>query len=190
VLGVGLPSLTSLTLAARLGRYVGAGFTYGVIPTVKISYYGQAALSYREFEGNLSLYPFAGAFFLGTGFGYASAEGTLERTFDLSAYGSVLGSLPKSLEYSSEASVSAFVLTPRIGFLKRFDSGFTLGADVGAQIPVSTSDVTFTSHLPAGVPKEVKTAYVDPNDAEVRATIGKAARTPIPTFGVRIGWMF
>jgi hypothetical protein len=96
----------------------------------------------------------------------------------------------KSLEYTSEASVSAVVLTPRIGFLQRFDSGFTIGGDVGVQIPVSSTAVSFQSHLPAGVPSEVKRTYVDPNDAKVEATIRKAARTPIPTFAVRIGWLF
>jgi hypothetical protein len=190
LLGVGLPSLTSFTLAARFGRYVGAGFTYGVIPTVKITYYGDAALSYHEFEGNLSLYPFGGAFFLGSGLGYASAQGTLSQKFDLSAYAPLVAGLPKSLEYTSEASASAVVLTPRIGFLQRFGSGFTIGGDVGAQVPVSSTDVNFQSHLPAGVPSEVKRTYVDPNDAKVESTIRKAARTPVPTFGVRIGWMF
>lgn len=185
-----MPSLTSFTLAARLSPFVGAGFTYGVIPTIKISYYGQAALSYREFEGYLSVYPFAGAFFLGSGLGYASAQGTLHQTFDLSAYSPLIAGLPKSLDYTSEASVGALVLTPRIGFLQRFDSGFTLGADVGAQIPVSSTSVNVTSHLPAGVPNEVKTTYVDPNDAKVESTIRKAARTPIPTFAVRLGWLF
>ena len=54
VVGAGLPSLINFGVAVKLTRYVGAGINIGIIPTLKISYYGQATLAYQEYASSLA----------------------------------------------------------------------------------------------------------------------------------------
>src|ERR1017187_4093418 len=129
VVGTGLPSLINFGIAIKLTRYVGAGINIGIIPTLKISYYGQATLAYQEYDVYARVYPFGGAFFLGTGIGYETVQGTLATTVDLTAYqqGLPAGLLPNSVDYASQGSVKTLVLTPQIGLFHTFGSGSSLG---------------------------------------------------------------
>ena len=68
-------------------------------------------------------------------------------------------------------------------------SGFTLGLDVGAQIPLAPSKVRFDTKLPATIPQQVIDAYVEPNNAKVRNTLDTVGRTILPTLNFRIGWL-
>ena len=194
--GGGLPDLVSLGGILKLTRYFGAGINIGLIPTVKISYYGEATLSFQEYDAYGHIFPFGGAFFLGAGVGYATVKGTLASHFDLSAYQKMFpagSGIPASLDVSSQASVRTLVLTPQLGLLHTFGSGFTLGADVGAQLPIAPSQVDFATQIPSNIPAaykaELQKTYIDPNDQKVRSSLDKIGRTPIPTFGIKIGWL-
>jgi len=194
LIGGGLPDLLSLGGAIKLTRYFGAGINVGLIPTVKISYYGDATLSFQEYDAYGRIYPFGGALFLGAGVGYATVRGTLATHFDLTTYrnmfpAQVQASIPPSLDVSSQASVRTLVLTPQLGLLHTFGSGFSIGADVGAQLPIAPSQVDFSTQVPAALPAQVRQQYVDPNDAKVRSSLDKIGRTPIPTFNIKVGFL-
>jgi hypothetical protein len=199
VVGVGLPNLLSLGGTLKLTRYLGAGINIGLIPTLRISYYGEATLAYEEYDLYARLYPFGGAFFLGAGVGYENVRGTLVNTMDLSPYQSQVPevSLPGSVQYQSIARVQTMVLTPQIGLFHTFGSGFSLGLDIGAQIPIAPSQIDFTSQvdaqfdprLPAEVRQQLIHQYTEPTDQKVRSTLETIGRTPIPTISVRIGWL-
>ena len=98
----------------------------------------------REYDVYARVYPFGGAFFLGTGIGYEAVQGTLATTVDLTPYqqGLPAGLLPNSVDYASQGSVKTLVLTPQIGLFHTFGSGFSLGFDVGLQVPIAPSQVT------------------------------------------------
>ena len=192
--GGGLPDLLSLGGQLKLTRFFGAGVNIGLIPTVKIAYYGDATLSYQEYDVYGHIYPFGGAFFLGAGVGYATIHGTLASKFNLSPvramYPGVPG-IPASVDVTSEAQVRTLVLTPQLGFLKVFDVGFAIGVDVGAQIPIAPSQVAFSTAAPGlrgPIASVVQTQYINPNDQKVRSTLDKIGRTPLPTFNLKIGW--
>ncbi len=195
LVGGGLPDLVSLGGAIKVTRYFGAGINVGLIPTVKISFYGDATLSFQEYDAYGHIFPFGGAFFLGAGVGYATVRGTLATHFDLSSYQKQYpgAGIPASADVSSQASVRTLVLTPQLGLLHTFGSGFTLGADVGAQVPIAPSQVDFATQIPSTIPaafkSQIQKQYVDPNDAKVRSSLDKIGRTPIPTFGIKIGWL-
>lgn len=186
LIGTGLPEVANLGAQMKLTRFIGAGINVGLIPTVKISYYGDATLKYQEYDAYGRIYPFGGAFFLGAGVGYANIKGTLTKNFSLSPW-----NLPGSIDVTSDATVRTLVLTPQIGFMKIFDVGFAIGVDIGAQIPIAPSNVDFNTVAP-GVPdvlaNEFQTRYINPNDEKVRSTLEKIGRTPLPTFNFRIGW--
>jgi hypothetical protein len=194
LVGGGLPEILSLGGQLKLTRFFGAGVNIGLIPTVKIAYYGDATLSYQEYDAYGHIYPFGGAFFLGAGVGYATIHGTLASKFNLAPvqamYPGVTG-IPASVDVSSEGQVRTLVLTPQLGFLKVFDIGFAIGIDVGAQIPIAPSKVEFSTAapgLPDPIASVVQTTYINPNDEKVRSTLDKIGRTPLPTFNFKIGW--
>lgn len=187
-MGVGLPSVVSFGGAIKLTRYFGAGVNVGLIPTIKIALYGDAKLSYQEYDVYGRLFPFGGMFFVGAGVGYATITGSFKSSYDVRPYQVIAPQLPDTLAVESIGSVRTLVLTPQIGVQHTFGSGFTLGFDVGLQVPLAPSDVHFDTRLPPGVPQEVIDKYVEPNDQKVRDTLETIGRATVPTLNLRVGW--
>jgi hypothetical protein len=199
LVGVGLPNLFSFGGLLKVTNYFGAGVNVGIIPSLRISLYGQASLSYHEYDIYGRIFPFGGGFFLGAGVGYATIEGTLKKTFDTLRYSGLLPAniaIPDQVTYESRGSVETMVLTPEIGYFYTTRIGFSIGVDLGAQIPIAPSDTRYDSSLPlpAGTPQavvdQVQHDYVEPNDKKVEDTLHTIGRTPLPTINVRIGWLF
>jgi hypothetical protein len=193
ILGTGLPSILSFGGMIKLTRYFGAGVNIGLIPSIRLAYYGEAELSYQEYDIYGRIFPFGGAFFAGAGVGYAHAGGSFASPpFDTSTYQNQVPAgftLPNPLFVTNEASVRVMVLTPTIGLLHTFGSGFTIGIDAGAQIPIAPSETTFTTKLPPTVPKPVIDTFIEPNNQKVRETLDTMSRSIIPTLNLRIGWL-
>lgn len=198
MLGAGLPNLLNFGLLLKITKYFGAGVNIGLIPTVRVSYYGEATLRYNEFDAFARIHPFAGGFFMGSGLGYATISGTFTDTFDTTAYASQIPAglgIPNQVTYSSEGSVRTLVITPQIGYFYTTKVGFSIGLDFGAQVPIAPSRVEFESQLPLAqnappqLVQAVQTELLNPSDSEVRNTLETIGRTPIPTVNVRIGWL-
>lgn len=197
LVGVGLPSILSFGGMIKLTRYFGAGINVGLIPAVKLSFYGEADLSYQEYDIYGRLFPFGGALFAGAGVGYASVKGTFQSSYDtssLQAQARSMGiplppNLPNPVYIESNGSVRVLVLTPTIGLLHTFGSGFTIGIDVGAQIPIAPSDTHFDTVVPPQVPQQFRDQYITPNDQKVQDTLNSLSRTVIPTLNLRVGWL-
>jgi hypothetical protein len=190
LVGVGLPSVLSFGPAIKLTRYFGAGLNIGLIPTIKISLYGEAKIAYLETDIYGRIFPFGGMFFVGAGVGYATVTGSFRSSFDVRPYQAIAPDLPDTLVVESRASVRTLVLTPQIGLQHTFGSGFTLGIDGGLQVPLAPSEVDFETELPPNVPPEVIEKYVEPNDQKVRDTLETIGRAIIPTLNLRVGWLF
>ncbi|HEY5377566.1 MAG TPA: hypothetical protein VIK01_27995 [Polyangiaceae bacterium] len=193
LVGGGLPDLLSLGGMIKLTRYFGAGINIGLIPTVKISLYGDATVAFQEYDAYGHIFPFGGAFFMGAGVGYANVHGTIANRYTLTpteyAVAMVKGYRGSStLEVDSQANVRTLVLTPQIGLLKTFQAGFTLGIDVGAQVPIAPSKVDFSTTVPPGLPAPVVSS-ITTADGKVRSTLSSIGRTILPTVGVKIGWL-
>lgn len=191
LVGTGLPEVANFGAQLKLTRFFGAGVNVGLIPTVKIKYYGEAAQKYQEYDVYGHIYPFGGSFFLGAGVGYAQVDGTLVTHVALA---DLQPGLPGSVDLTSDARVRTLVLTPQIGFLKIFDVGFAIGFDLGAQIPIAPSEVHFDT-VAVGIPPQfagdadaIRAKYINPNDEKVRRTLETLGRTPLPTFNFKIGW--
>ena len=190
VLGAGLPNLLDFGVTSKLTRYFGAGFHVGLIPKFRISYYGDATLSFVEYDVYGRAYPFGSSIFVGAGVGYATAKGTLASSYDLTAYQAIVPSLPATFLLNSQGSVHTLVLRPEIGLFHTFDSGFSFGFSVGMQIPIAPSEVNLNENLPAGLPQSVIDQFVGPTNQKVRDTLHTVGRAPIPTVSVFIGWLF
>jgi len=199
MLGVGLPNLLSFGVLLIFERYFGAGINFGLIPTVRLSYYGQATLAYHEYDAFLRAFPFAGGFFVGMGVGYETVSGTFHGQMDTSAYSNLVPpgyQIPNPLVYASSGHVRTLILTPQLGYLYTSDIGFSLGLDVGVQVPVTSSQIAFNGQLtmPPNTPKQlvddVNSQLRYPADTRVRNTLQTIGRTPLPTLNVRVGWLF
>jgi hypothetical protein len=187
--GTGLPNVLNFGGTAKFFDYLGFGINFGMIPDIKVSYYGDATLKYREYDAYGRLYLFGGSFFVGAGVGYHSAEGTFVK-----AIPSTLPGVPT--EVTSHGSVKAMILTPQIGWFSVFGSGFALGIDVGGQIPIAPSKVSYQTDLPAlpaSVPATVQAQIqqvVDQSNKPVIDTLEKIGKTPLPVFNLRLGYLF
>ena len=156
---------------------------------MQLDYYGEATLSYQEYDVYGRIFPTGGAFFFGAGAGYATVAGTFTSRYDVSMYQALAPGLPRSLEVASEGSVRTLVLTPQIGLQHTFKVGFTIGIDAGAQIPIAPSETDYSTRVPASVPQPVIDQFVTPNDRKVEETLDTIGRTVIPTFNLRVGWL-
>ena len=182
ILGLGGPGVFSFGATLKLTSYLGAGVTFAMIPTMRVSIYGEAVLNYQHYDIYGRIYPFGGAFFLGAGAGYETVGGSLSKTIDVPNFGT------QSVE--SVGSVRTLVLTPVIGLLHTFDSGFSLGLDAGVQIPIAPSEIEFETSTSGSIPPDIAEPYLEPINASVRDTLETIGRTPVPTFNLRIGWLF
>jgi len=189
VVGAGLPNLLSFGGQLKITRFFAAGVNVGLIPTVHLALYGEATLEYQEYDAYGRLHPLGGALFVGAGVGYERVTGTLAKDLDVSAYQALAPGLPPVLALRSEGFVQTLVVTPQLGIFHTFKPGFSIGLDVGAQIPIAPSEVKFSTEVPPSVPQEVVDALVTPNDEKVRRTLDRVGQSPLPTLNVRIGWL-
>jgi hypothetical protein len=190
VIGVGMPNLIHFGGTMKLTKYLGAGLNIGVIPAIKLSIYGEAELSYQEYDIYGRIYPFGGGFFLGAGVGYETVKGTLTDSINASSLANEYPGLgiPDIIEYQAEGRVRTMILTPQIGYFHTAKSGFSLGIFIGAQFPIAPSDIDFETTV-EGLPEVAIERYVAPLDKKVRDTLETVARQPLPSFGLQIGWL-
>jgi hypothetical protein len=197
ILGAGLPSIVSFGGMIKLTRYFGAGLNIGLIPSIKLSLYGDAQLSYQEYDLYGRLFPFGGSFFVGAGVGYASISGSFQGSYDITPLLNDpnfkpppnVPKIPNPLPIGSEGSVRTLVLTPMIGLLHTFGSGFTIGIDLGAQVPIAPSETHFDPQLPPGIPPAIIDQYIKPNNDKVQDTLNTIGHAIVPTLNLRVGWL-
>lgn len=191
LIGFGLPNLLNAGVTLKVTRYFGAGVNIGVIPTLRIAQYGDAKLSFQEYDAYARVYPLGNGWYLGSGVGYAHARGSLKKTTDISSYAWQYPelNLPNALHSSSHGSVEAMVLTPQVGYFQIFRGGFCVGADIGMQVPIAKSHTSVSTRVAESVPAEATERVISPGEAEVEHTLRRVARLPIPAFNVRFGWM-
>jgi hypothetical protein len=182
----------------KLTRFLGVGANIGIIPTVQLSYYGDATLSYQHYDIYGRLYPMGGGFFLQGGAGYATVEGTLKKTVAANTtvtYNNRTFMLPTTFAYESQGSVRTLMLTALIGYFHTTRIGFSFGVDAGAQIPIAPSKVEYARQVPqipgisAMEQQGLEQLYVQPIDDSVTDTLETIGRSVIPTVNLRIGWI-
>jgi hypothetical protein len=124
---------------------------------------------FSAYEADLRVYPFQGAFFLGSSIGHQSAKGAVTVT---TAAGSRTGT----------ADVQTIYATPRIGFLWAWSSGLLVGLDAGVQLKLSADKNVV-------VPPDAD--VFDPNlRKNINNFVDAGTSYPLPSFHFRIGWQY
>ena len=159
-------------------RMFGAGLEYGTFPgfiadpllRLAGAKKGSTTANLDDFwalDGDLRLYPFSGSFFLGAAIGRQHLKATITETTTLSG------------PQTATAEVTSWFVTPRLGWLWAYDSGFTLGLELGVQLKLS-ADRNVT------VPAQASQTQRD----NVNNLIDFAASLPLPSLNFRTGYLF
>jgi hypothetical protein len=129
---ISIPRPISVEVQVKLWDWFGVGASYNYLPgfvsDLLLNAYDihNVTVTSTSWELALRAYPFRGSFYLGTNIGV----------------GSVTASTTGNLQ-AARADVTNPFITPRLGWLWIFGSGFTLGFDLGVQIPLGKSAITF-----------------------------------------------
>lgn len=168
LLGLSFPRPLVVGALAKIHRTVGIGAEYGFMPRTT---FGSTAVEFKGIAADLRVFPFQGAFFVGVRGGRQWLDGVTT----LSA--AQLGSLTES------ASASTWFVNPRIGFLKTWESGISVGIDAGVQIPIQPTFQRSGVAASAGV-----TSGVDDALLTVASALGNATTPTIDL--LRLGFLF
>jgi hypothetical protein len=185
VLGlVSLPRPIEAELSVKLGRILGLGFQYSLLPELSIPGV-DLKLDLKAFQGIVRWFPFQGAFFVGAGFGYQTFTASLGKTVDGS-------------ELLVTADMSGLFIAPQIGWLWVWRSGLALGFGFGAQIPIPKEPVVSATYGGQPVPNQAGGGFsqdvVDSahsSEDTVRTIAKVIVKYPFPALDLlRVGFFF
>jgi hypothetical protein len=183
-LGLQFPHLYDLGYEARhLTSDFSMGLGLGVVPKITFGANTQVGVSHLEFRGRW--HPFSGAFYIGGALGSQTINATGRQTVDV-------GGTPVPVKIDLKLA-SPYFMT-HIGWMWIFDSGFTLGLELGTQRGGNgRSDLELTVEDPS-TSKTVAEIQASPAyqlfESGVENELGKLGKIALPYYGVRFGWMF
>lgn len=155
--GVGVPSPISAQAIFKYKEVVGANLELGMLPELTLPIADEAKVSQKMVDVSARLYPFKGAFFLGCGLGTQNLSLKARQT-------------EQGVTGEVNLQSDTLFISPRIGFVHKFDFGLAIGMDIGAMIPFSNS--LKTTGTIAGIPVN------PPKEALDAATF--VGKTPVP----------
>jgi hypothetical protein len=175
--GMSLPRPMDAQLYVRAFGFVSVGFSYSDFPSFIADPLlsaaglknGQTAVRLDEFsamEADLRVFPFAGSFFVGSGFGRQSFKSSVTQSTTLG-------------NYNGSVAVGTTYAAPRVGYLWTFGPGVVLGVDAGVQLKLS-SDAQVS--LPSGAPPEMR--------AQADRVVDVFGHYPLPSMHLRVGWQY
>jgi hypothetical protein len=174
---VSLPRPLDAELYLRAGDYFFLGFSYSDFPAFVadplLSAAGAKSGSttasldqFNAFDADLRVFPFAGAFFLGSSFGRQSFKAAVTES-------TVLGPQTGTIDLTS------IYATPRLGYLWTFGPGIVLGLDAGVQLKLSKDQHV---NMPAGSTQSMQD--------NAQSLVDFAGSIPLPSFHFRLGWQY
>lgn len=173
---VSLPRPVNVELSVKPNDWFGVGVGFSMIPKVKVDN-GAGELSAFNAVGRI--FPFGGSFYVGAAAGRQSLA--------LEADDTIGGQ-----HVTASADHGTLFVTPQVGWLFVWDSGFTLGINVGAQISLSSTPKVRLRN-DSGV--EVDPTEVGPDAEQLREDVHRAgkflARYPLPNLDLlKLGFLF
>jgi hypothetical protein len=175
LVGVGYPRPFSAEGFVKVKKLVGVGFEYGFMPDANVM---GTNISFHGVAADLRLFPLKGGFFVGV----RGGKQWLSTRTTISA--SVNGVKNAGGTYNESMSAETMFVNPRIGYLKTWDNGITLGFDAGVQIPVSPSYTRDSDAARAGI----KAGSADNAYLTIANALGNKTTPTIDL--LRVGFLF
>lgn len=163
---ISVPRPVNVELHAKLWDWLGLGVSYTYLPSfvsdwlLKFYRISDASATSSSWEVTLRAYPFRDSFFLGANLGVESVTAT------------TTGSQPPAKE-----DITGAFISPRLGWLWIWTSGFALSTDAGVQIPIGNPEIH-------GDPPQF--GDIKP----LRDVANDIAKSLVPVFNFRIGYFF
>jgi hypothetical protein len=177
------PHVINLGLESVFYEKFGASLNYGnITETMK-----NVAINVKHVDFRMRWFPWKSSFFAGLALGRHWIKGDLHRVATIPSSG-------QQVAIHGNISASASYFAPQIGWFATWESGFTLGADVGCLFPNSQKS-NFTSSInnpPAGTEAEINATKEYSNMKSELESISKSFLGK-PKFMItimRFGWMF
>ncbi len=158
-----LPTGPTIGLEAKAYERWGAWLDYGFIPKLNVDKY---SFEFSSWSVGAKVYPFKGSFFLGAGFGSYNLTATATLTDN------------NGNPYTGKLTVNPMFVSPRLGWLWSWQSGFFMSLDLNWQFPLGLHS---TLAVPAGLsPGSLK---------DVQDNVDKYAKIGLPNLGLlQVGW--
>ena len=131
--GVGAPDGVRLGAFAKWRGLLAGGVALSLLPNTKVTGL-DATVTRVSGEAFARMHPLRGALFLGIAGGVAQTKGTTAG--QITAFNQVQG-------VESHAYAQTIYLAPQVGFQWMLPKGFTLGFDVGVEVPLFARAPTF-----------------------------------------------
>lgn len=166
---LGTPAPFRVGLESKYANLVGLSVDYGFLPTLSFS-----SVSVKTNGWSLAgrYYPWKGAFYVGVGFGGQTLTGSKSE---------VVGGQP----VTATIAYSQTFFAPQIGWRWTWHSGFFLGMELGAQVPVGHT-VSVTTNADASI--QATQDYKDLR-SQVETQADKYGNTVLPWTGlIQIGY--
>lgn len=163
---ISVPRPVNVELHAKLWDWFGLGVSYTYLPSfvsdwlLKLYNIDHVSLTSSSWELGLRAYPLRGSFYLGANLGVGNVS-----------------AVTTGSQQAAKADVTAPFVTPRLGWLWIWTSGFALSTDAGVQIPLGDPQIHFE-------PPQFRD-YKPLRDAA--EDVGKSL---VPVLNFRIGYFF
>ena len=197
----------SVGAEARLFRFHGLGANYGGISNFNLKNYPNlqdrinhnnntpiqsTSGNIQHFEARAVIYPFLGSFFIGTALGIRTLDATIEACEFINAIGQYNSCIP----LRAHLNVKTVYVTPQFGWMAVWNNGFTLGTELGVQIPLYAGTENFWSEILTNDQNQYNlvlnsNSYQD-FQRQIRDDFGDYFRSKTLPFWniIKIGWMF
>lgn len=186
--GVGIPAVFEFSLESRILDRFGLGF--GLFPTYSYKF-ADAEASGGSWNVHARWFPFMGSFHLGARFGSQALTAKATTKVTASVGGVPLSEVP----VTAALDVKTTFLTPMLGWMGTYDSGFTIGTEFGYQMAMSATSKLDLSYGRSLSPAEQQ--LVDSNADMQKAKkaaqdLGKViGETALPYWNIlTLGWLF
>jgi hypothetical protein len=178
---ISLPRPVEIEAGVRLHDTISLGMKYSMLPALTAGN-GAASLQLDATQAVFHWFPFHGKFYVGSGLGYQRLKASFQEDVD----GGELRVL---------ADMSTFFVAPQIGWLWVWPSGFSLGINVGVQVPFpKDADITTTYNgqpLAAGAGSARVAGLAAKDSDKVKSTASVAMKYPLPDLDLlKIGFFF
>ena len=174
-----IPRPVQAELTAKIGRYLSLGGQYSTLPDITPPGF-DAGLKLNAYQGVARIFPFGGTFYIGSGFGYQQFRASM-------------GATDTSTGYRTEVScdMSGMIVSPQLGWLVVWKSGFALGLNIGVQIPIPKDPIVKATVNGVEIPESASDADTNDMRNSVRSIAKLVSKYPIPNIDLlKIGFFF